>query len=77
MTLSAPYDETGVVRAWRQHPKRANMLRRPRGASGLTRLALAAAAGITHEVVFRIEQEQRVKTVDPGVHSHCAHRLKT
>jgi hypothetical protein len=53
------------------------MLRRLRGASGLTRLALAAAAGITHEVVFRIELEQRVKMLDPGVHSHCAHRLKT
>jgi excisionase family DNA binding protein len=46
----------GVVPAWRQDPQHAgSRLRMLREAAGLTQLQLAAASGLTHEEISRLE----------------------
>ena len=49
-----------VVPAWRREPRRAGKrLRALREAAGLSQLALAAATGLSHEAISRLEKGQQ------------------
>jgi excisionase family DNA binding protein len=54
----------GVVPAWRQNPTHAGQrLRTFREAAGLSQLALAAASGLTHEQISRLESGRQAPYV--------------
>lgn len=58
-TVQAREHVNGVLPAWRADPRRAGQrLRALREAAGLSQQALAAASGVTHEAISRLESGQ-------------------